>query len=234
MSFCLQLFVWGCCKCFPAGKNRICWPTRPAGSGQRILHWKSCAEGNLLSEVFRSVSKYWVDLFVCHELWRSVVPNFQGVKGGYGEVGHKGCRGQPVSFFSRFAMQDIYTLFYQTYISIRWCFMLFFIIFFCSQGDPGSGIHSKGQKGDRGPEGSEVRYDKPFIPFSITKVPLWCCMKMYSTSMHHIPSVLNEIIAASHVFLFFSFFFKQTKTQHELCPTEGANEALKEPEFALI
>lgn len=37
--------------------------------------------------------------------------------------------------------------------------------FFRSQGDPGSWIHSKGEKGDRGPEGSEVRYDKSFISF---------------------------------------------------------------------
>lgn len=79
MSFCLQLFVWECCKCFPAGKNRICWPTRPVGSGQRILHWKSCAEGNLLRKVFPSVEwtylylmSYDARLFPTLRVWKEV------------------------------------------------------------------------------------------------------------------------------------------------------------------
>lgn len=56
-------------------------------------------------------------------------------------------------------------------------------------------------------------------------------MEMHSTRMHHIPSVPNEIIAAPH---HFAYIKKAAKNYHEVCPTEGVNEALKEPEFARI
>lgn len=79
---------------------------------------------------------------------------------------------------------------------------LFLFSSFLSQGDPGYGLHSKGEKGYKGQEGQEVRHYKPLLPFcsnlqeaSLSDV---ACLRAWRVCMPYMCGVPKAILAVSH------------------------------------